>query len=363
MNMGNRLKGISRIVWLLLPGVFLFTGGCRKSPASLNIPQLVKLTAVNEQVGVASVTYPGRIRAASEVKLAFRVAGPLEKVYVNEGQYVKRGQLLATLDSRDYRLQYDGTQAEYNQVKGESDRVIELYQRGSVPVNEYDKAVAARKRAAALYEASRNTLNDTRLHAPFSGYIRHKYFSAPEIVDQGTPVLSMIGDDYFEVNADIPAGDFVRREDFTRFYAVADVYPDSILPLELLDINQGANYNQLYNVRFRLKKNVPPGLSAGMSVAVTIGFKPSGEALSLVPVSALFQKDGHSYVWLFRPESGTVHAIPVEVDRLSIDGDALVISGLQQGQFVVSAGVNELKEGQKVSPLPQPSPYNRGGLL
>ena len=79
------------------------------------------------------------------MKLAFRVAGPIRKIYVNEGQYVKKGQLLAELDPRDYQIQFNATQAEYTQVKGEADRIIELYRRGSVSVNEYDKAVAARK--------------------------------------------------------------------------------------------------------------------------------------------------------------------------------------------------------------------------
>ena len=84
---------------------------------------------------------------------------------------MSKGQLLAELDPRDYQLQYNATRAEYSQVKGESDRVIELYRRGSVSVNEYDKAVAAKKRITALYNVHRNALNDTRLKAPFDGYI------------------------------------------------------------------------------------------------------------------------------------------------------------------------------------------------
>ena len=163
------------------------------------------------------------------LKLAFRVAGPIRKIYVNEGQYVKKGQLLAELDPRDYQIQFNATQAEYTQVKGEADRIIELYRRGSVSVNEYDKAVAARKRVTALYNAHRNALNDTRLKAPFDGYVQNKYFNAPEIVNQGTPVVSMIDNDYFEVDVNIPSGDFIRREDFMTFHANADVCPDTLL--------------------------------------------------------------------------------------------------------------------------------------
>lgn len=336
---------------------------CKQKAVPLDIPQLVRTTEVGEFGGRSSVNYPGKISAAENVKLAFRVAGPIRKIYVEEGQHVRKGQLLADLDPRDYQLQYNATEAEYSQVVGEADRVIELYRRGSVSINEYDKAVAAKKRITALRDAQRNSLNDTRLKAPFDGYIQNKYFSAPEIINQGTPVLSMINDDYFEVDVDIPAGDFIRREDFTGFSATADAFPEAVLPLELIDINRGANYNQLFNARFRLKRDAHGGLAAGMSVTVTITFRPGAEDLTIVPVSALFQEEGDSYVWLYDDLDHSVYKTPVEVQQLTKDGTALVRSDLRRGQRVISAGVNELKEGQEVKLLPPTPASNVGGLL
>ena len=343
----NRIMKMKWLVWGYIAASIGILGSCRNKQVQVDIPQLVKTAPVNGHDGMTSVTYPGKIQAASNVKLAFRVAGPIRKIYVNEGQYVKKGQLLAELDPRDYQIQFNATQAEYTQVKGEADRIIELYRRGSVSVNEYDKAVAARKRVTALYNAHRNALNDTRLKAPFDGYVQNKYFNAPEIVNQGTPVVSMIDNDYFEVDVNI--------------HANADVCPDSILPLELLDITQGANYNQLFTARFRLKRN--PVLAPGMSVSVTIGFKPSSEAMSIVPVSALFMKDGQSFVWLYNEQDETIEPVSVAVERLTKDGEAIVRSALRKGQTVISAGVNDLKEGQKVKLLPPVPASNVGGLL
>lgn len=363
MREKNKIRTGRGLQYILISALILGNMSCKRTQAPLEIPQLVKTAVVTQYSGKSSVTYPGKVQAAENVKLAFRVAGPIQKVYVSEGQPVRKGQLLAELDARDYRLQYNATQAEYNQVKGESDRVIELYRRGSVSVNEYDKAVAAKQRITALYDAHRNALNDTRLKAPFDGYIQNKYFSAPEIINQGTPVLSMINNDYFEVNADIPASDFVRREDFTGFSAVADAFPGVSLPLELLDVNQGANYNQLFNVRFRLKRDAVKGLAAGMSVTVTINYKPGAENLTAVPVAALFQEGGSSYVWLFDGQDQVIHKLPVEVTQINKEGTALVRSDLRKGQTIISAGVNDLKEGQKVRPLPPVSASNVGGLL
>ena len=115
------------------------------------------------------------------------------------------------------------TNAEYTEVTEDADRVILLYHRKSVPVNDYDKAVAAKQRIASLYHANLNALNDTKLKAPFDGYVQKKFFGAHEIVNTGTPVLSMINNDYFEVNIDIPSSDFIRRESFKEFYCEAQI--------------------------------------------------------------------------------------------------------------------------------------------
>ena len=104
--MRKEMKSRKKIVWTGIAVLLMLgSGGCRKSPSVQSIPQLVKTAEVVAYGGESSVAYPGKVKAAEDVKLAFRVAGPLKKVYVSEGQQVKKGQLLAELDPRDYQLQ------------------------------------------------------------------------------------------------------------------------------------------------------------------------------------------------------------------------------------------------------------------
>ena len=195
------------------------------------------------------------------------------------------------------------------------------------------------------------------------GYIQKKFFDAHEIVNIGTPVLSMINNDYYEVNIDIPSSDFVRRESFKEFYCEADVFPGVKIPLELLDVTQQANYNQLFRVRFRMKPEEKLNLAAGMSVSVTIRFEPGQEGLSIIPISSLFQKEDKSYVWVYDTAQMTVKMNPVQVVELDKDGQVIVASDLASGTRIVSAGVNGLKEGQKVRLLAPVSSSNVGKLL
>jgi len=100
----------------------------------------VKVASAENYGEVKTATFPGKVKPASEVNLAFRISGPIAKIHVREGQFVRKGELLAEMDQRDYQLQLAATEAEYTQIKAEAERVIKLYEKQSVSENDYDKA-------------------------------------------------------------------------------------------------------------------------------------------------------------------------------------------------------------------------------
>ena len=248
-------------------------------------------------------------------------------------------------------------------MKEEAGRVIELYNRGSVPVNDYDKAVAGVKQITAKYNAHKNALADTRLTAPFDGYIQKKYYDSHETVAAGYPVVSMINSNYFDVDIDIPSSDFVRQDLFKSFSCTIDVFPGQVFPLELIEITRKANLNQLYRMRLRLKPVSGVDIAAGMSVNVTIEYNPNEEALTVVPLSAMFEENGVSAVWVYSPETQSVTKRVIQLKKLLKTGELIVSGGLAAGEIVVSAGVHSLKEGMSVELLKPVSKTNVGGLL
>ena len=323
----------------------------------------VQADTVKSYQGELSIIYPGKIKAASEVKLSFRVAGPIRAVLPEVGAFVKKGELIAEIDPRDYEIQLSATEAEYNQVKEEAERVVELYKRGSVPANDYDKAVSGLKQITAKYNAHKNALADTRLTAPFDGYIQKKYYDSHETVAAGYPVMSMINSNYFDVDIDIPSSDFVRQGLFKSFSCTIDVFPGQVFPLELIEITRKANLNQLYRMRLRLKPVPGVDIAAGMSVNVTIEYNPNEEALTVIPLSAMFEENGASAVWVYNPKTQSVTKRVIQLNKLLKTGELIVSEGLAAGEIVVSAGVHSLKEGMSVELLKPVSKTNIGKLL
>ncbi len=352
-----------RVYLFFCVGILLGVSGCRSSESSGGQVSVVKAEVVRKYQSELQLSYPGRVKAAADVDLAFRVAGPIVRIAVEPGRFVRKGEVIAEIDPRDYELQYKATEAEYKQVKAEAERVIELYNRKSVPENDYDKAVYGLQQITSKYNAHKNAWQDTRLVAPFDGYIQKKYFEEGETVAAGIPVVSLINTRYFEVEIDVPAADYVRQDLFCRFSGVVDVFPDKVFPLEWMDVTKKANLNQLYQVRLRLTPDPEFPLAAGMSINVTIDYNMEEAHLMEVPLSAVFQESGSSKVWVYQPENKTVSQRNVKIRQILKDGRAILEEGVQSGEIVVTAGVHKLKEGMKVELLKPVSSTNIGGLL
>lgn len=324
----------------------------------------VKVDTVVSNGEKSFLQYPGRVKAAKDVDLAFRVSGTLHKIYVKDGAAVKAGQLLAEMDPTDYQIQLNATEAKYKQVKAEAGRVIALYNDGGSTPNDYDKAVFGLKQIEALYQHHKDELAYTKLYAPFDGFIQKRFFDSHETIGAGMPVLSMLSKGTPEVEIYLPAAEYIRRESFTQYHCTFDIYPDKIYPLQLIGITHKANANQLYTMRLKIDTTDGELPSAGMNTMVSIFYTDSEDHSLQVPTRALLHKEGKVGVFVYQPASQTVKQVAVSCVRPLSNGRTIITSnGVHPGDVVVSAGIHSLKDGDSVRPLAPASTTNIGGLL
>lgn len=312
-----------------------------------------------------SLQFPGRVKAAQDISLAFRVSGTIGRMHVNDGTYVRKGQLLAELDPTDYRIQLDAAEAEYQRVKAEAERVMALYKENVTTPDANDKAVYGLKQITAKYNHAKDQLEYTRLYAPFSGYVQKRLFDAHETVAAGMPVVTVISEETPEVEINLPAVEYIRRRQFSYYYCTFDVYPNQKYALDLISVTPKANANQLYTMRLRLKTGEKQAVpSPGMNTMVTIECA-EGEVRNLsVPGGAILRENGRTGVFLYNASDQTIRRCDVTVTRLLSDGRCLVTSGeLKPGDLIVVSGVRHVKDGERVEPLLPAAETNVGGLL
>lgn len=337
---------------------------CSNGSEQRNQIPSVKVDTVCSNGEKSFLQYPGRVKAAQDVDLAFRVSGTIQKLYVTEGASVKAGQLLAEMDPSDYQIQLAATEAKYKQIKAEAERVIALFKDGGSTPNDYDKAVYGLKQIEALYKHHQDELAYTKLYAPFDGFIQKRFFESHETVGAGMPVLSMLGKGTPEVEINLPAAEYIRRDFFSHYHCTFDIYPGNIYPLQLIGITHKANANQLYNMRFKLEVGDRPLPSAGMNTMVSVFYTDGDDHTLQVPTTALLHADGQVGVFVYQPSSQSVKHVSVTCVRPLSNGCTIITSDeLHAGDVIVTAGIHTLKDGNKVRPLAPISNTNIGGLL
>ena len=351
--------------YCFLAGISLLSlASCKGKDKVEEDRQTVKIDTVISADEQAYLQYPGKVKAAQDISLAFRVSGTIRKIYVENGARVSQGQLLAELDPTDYQVQLDATEAEYKQIKADAKRVMSLYKDSVTTSSANDKAVYGLKQIAAKYQHHKDQLGYTRLYAPFSGFVQKRLFEAHETIGAGMPVLSMISGGMPEVEINLPAAEYIRREQFDDYHCTFDVYPGKTYRLKLISITPKANANQLYTVRLQLLADNQPVPSPGMNTMVTIRCNKENSDHLYVPSGAVLQMDGKAQVFVYNPSDNRITAREVTLLRLTSNGRSLVSSErLKPGDLIVSSGVHHIKDGETVKPLAETTETNVGGLL
>ena len=349
---------------MIVAGISLTACGGGKTQSSDDV-RYVKTVKAERISDAAELSYPGKTKSSEEVNVAFRVAGTLQRVLVREGQYVRKGQLIAELDPRDYQVQLAATQAEYEQVKADADRVIALYGENGTTASNYDRARYGLKQITEKLAHHKHQLADTHLYAPISGFIQRKLHSTGETIGAGMPVVSMFNDGDIEIEVYVPASDYARQNDLLSAMCSFDVTPGVKYPLEIVSVSKEANASQLYAARLRIKGQYDHAkITPGMSTMVYASYHaPNEDDGVLIPVTAVLRRSDECSVFVLDAKSGVVKQRKVEVGRINLDGEIQVLKGLRPDETVVCAGVRFLTDGQKVKEIEQTSKANVGGLL
>ncbi|HON19024.1 MAG TPA: efflux RND transporter periplasmic adaptor subunit [Salinivirgaceae bacterium] len=346
----------------LLCAIPFFWGCTQNNTKPQEIAPRVRVEKVAPVAPESTREFPGKIKEYQLVRLSFKVAGPIQRIWVNQGAFVKKGELLAEIDNRDYTIQYEATKAEYDKIIAETSRVIELYNKNGVSEADYQKAIAGQKMITSKLQYSENQLNDTKLYAPFSGYIQQIYFKPGEIVNIGMPVLEIIDVSRPVFEVFLPAEFFILRDRYKAIEAMSLMSGDTIaiVPLE----NEAkASGGQLIKAMFT-SKNPTMSMSfiPGTEITIRVTLSNTAENNILIPIQSIFYRDNRPFVWVYNSSDSTVQSKQLEIVKIQTDGK-VIARNLEPEETIVVSGVNALKENTKVLLIERASKTNIGRLL
>lgn len=324
-------------------------------------PVKVYKVSANENLEKRKV-FTGFVKESREVKMAFQIPGSLVRLNVNRGQLIKKEEIIAELDTRDFLINLESANANYENAKFQAERYESLYEKRSTSKSIYDQTQAAYKLARAQKEAAENALSDTKIYAPFTGYVQGMFVENFEKVGAGQPIVSILDLKDFEVIVALSEKDFLMRSSFKSFKCEFESLKNTEFDLELIDIERKPNGDNFYKMRLKFNSNEIQ-IVPGMVATITAIMESDDVEYCNVPVGAVFSQNGSSYVWIFDATKKCVEKREVKVFGFDSKGMINVARGISHGEIIVAAGVHNLREGQKVKMLVNKSNTNVGGQL
>jgi RND family efflux transporter MFP subunit len=356
------LKGVS----YLLLGMLIFVA-CKEKAKEKVYVRSVKVFKASAHANQNNATIvPASINEKRETKLAFRVNGPLIKLNDIIGDYVQKGQVIAKIDPRDYKIAVESTQAAYKLASAEYKRYKTLLEKESVSASTYDQMESNYTAAKTAYESAKNALEDTDLTAPFSGYISDVYVNNFEEVNPGQSIVSFIDLSKFEVKAWISLEDLSKINDNTQYACLIDLGDNKIrVPGKIKEIGHKTSMSkQSYPISILIDAPENVNLRAGMTTHLEIMDSEATSPLGMqIPISCVFSKENKTCVWLFNESTNTVSSKEVQRGDIVDDDMIQIQKGLRGGENIVSSGVNFLSEGAKVKKYKGFSKTNIGNKL
>ena len=347
---------------LLVVASLTLLGGCDGPPAKQPEVRPVRTVSVDPKPIDDDRQAIGEVRARYESDLGFRVSGKVVARLVDIGVSVKKSDVLARLDEQEYRNRLKSAEADIvaaeavlEEARGAEGRLRQLLATGTTTRANYEtslknlrSAEAKLDSAKAARDLAKDQLSYADLIAEFDGIVTAVGAEPGQVVNIGQMIVRLARptdkDAVFAIAESAfrgqPSGG-QRPEVTVALLSNPNISADGVVR-EVAPVADPAT--RTYQVKVTLK-DPPEQMRFGASVIGRL--KVATAPVVVLPATALFDKAGQTAVWVVDAATGVVSLKPVVVSRYETDR-VVLSSGLAKGDVVVTAGVNRLREGQKV---------------
>lgn len=341
----------------LAMGLGVLLTSCGTTPQEEASLRPVKIKTV-ETLGVTDKSFSGVVIPDQYSNLAFKVGGPLVKMNVDAGQKVRKGQIIAEIDPIDYRLQYEASRSSFLTAQSQMNRAEKLLAKDAISRQDYESIRASFDNAKAAFENASSMMEETKLRAPFDGYVQEKFVENYQKVQPGMQIIRLINPSSLQVRFTLPEASLAYLLSEYELFVEFENYKDILFKTRLKEMvpasTDGAGmpvFLQLNDERFSLSKyNVGVGFICRVILrhgnTVTNGS-------AVVPVGALVADENGKapHVFVYDEASSSVKMRAVKAEELIRHGEVVISEGLQPGEKVVVAGATRLVDGQNVKVL------------
>ena len=342
-------------IFLLIILTIILTGCGSENVIESKIPYVKTQKVTPANVNAENI-YAGTVCGRYETNLAFQVGGKILSRNVEVGNFVRRGDLLFTLDAKDILQQVNQADAQLNAAAAQLKlaetnlkRYSQLFSENAISAamldqyqTNYDSALANYKNAVALSKQSHNALDYTNLFSTADGVISAINVEVGQVVSAGQIILTLVQTAELEVEINIPENKLSEVKIGTpceiSFWANTEKVAGVVREISPM----ADSTSKTYRVKISLQ-NLREDINLGMTASAIFPAKNLNGVI--LPLSAIYQTGENSQVWTVTAEN---KAALKNVTVQDFSNNEVLVSGLNAGEVVITAGVHKLREGQAV---------------
>ncbi|WP_108063530.1 efflux RND transporter periplasmic adaptor subunit [Poseidonibacter lekithochrous] len=346
--------------------ILLFAGCVNEEKKETKIEEKTKVVKTfdlkNTNAYNESSKYPALIYSLQDSSMAFEVSGKITKFYFNEGDFVKKGSVVAKLDDTIYKANYNSSLANYNQAKLDFKRYKKLYESRSIAKRDFEQVKQTLDVNRSNLNIAKKRLEETKLIAEFDGVMAKKLVKDYERISEKQGIIRLQDNSAYKVKFFAPESDILSvKEKITEESAAKAVdFFVSVgkmkkkIPAKFIDISTTAEeVSRTFEVTLKIKSFENLNILPGMTANVEVVRKDKQTEPIFIPLNALFSDSSKdSFVWTIN-EQNRVHKQKVTTGRLE-KNSIEIKEGLSKSSKIVSSGVrflsenDEIKEYQKI---------------
>ncbi|MCG8565102.1 MAG: efflux RND transporter periplasmic adaptor subunit [Desulfobacterales bacterium] len=351
--------------WMWMGAVLGLLWGCAEAPVQEELIRPVRYEQVFRVLDEKVRTFSGVSESGREVAMSFRISGVIQKIHVVVGQRLKPGDVVARVDNAEAVLDHEkalaaekNAKVQVETAKSNLERVRGLYESDTVPLSEYEEARNKYAAARSEYSASRkNTALKKReltyytLYAPMAGIVVSKDVNENEVVASGTQVVKLSSEKDIRVSVGVPEKYIAHVQTRSGVSVTFSSLPGRLFRGVVTEISYAGGTASTYPVTVALNPEnglIRPGMPASVSFAFGQG---ENRGYFIVPPNAVGEDTQGNFVFVVSPGAGTdlgvVARKEVTVGKLT-DKGFQIISGLAEGDRVITSGVTKMVPGKRV---------------
>ena len=336
---------------MLLAGM-LMLGSCgeknRKERAVE--PVNVKTMTVQQETADGLQGYSGTIEEMSGSSLSFASVGTLRSVSVGESQMVRKGQLVATIDETSLKSAHEAALAAKEQALDAEQRMKLLHDAGSLPEIKWIEVQTQVRQAISAEKMAKKALTDTRLYAPFSGYVAEKQAEAGQSVAPGVPIVKLVRIDHVKVSISVPEEEIAQIHTGLSLQVKVTALGGKTFEAKVSEKGVTADaLSRSYEVKGIIgnpQHELLPGMIAEVHLG-TMGTSQHKEQSITLPAEIIqIDADNRPFVWTVVDNKAQKAYVTL---GQNIGDNVQISKGLKAGDKVICEGQQKVSNGMKVN--------------